>query len=410
MPGWWSRFYNQERYTGLPGRWRSRFAPSDQVSARRRHMMALSARIAQNIFQRVKMETLLADTVIAICDSIPRISHARIFLLDEGGQYMVLQAGTGAAGQELVESGYRLPAHDQNVIGRSVVQGQPVLVQDPGDDTAHERQDLQPDTRTELALPLTSGADIIGVLDVQSPRRAAFAPDDVFWLQEISNKIAIAIYSVRLFARQHEVITENERLVRLARAQLSQIQDLNRRLTRHAWGRYLDQRQIYPALTVDFTTDTMTRAAEWTPGLADAVYTGEVIEGTSEGQGYVLAVPLSVRGQVIGAMEFEMDDGSAMNTEQTALIQDVAARLSLSLENARLYEEAQSLAEREGLINNIGSRLQSAVGMEGALLVAAQGLQSALHAPRIAIRLGNPPDEEFAAPAGEQSADREAGA
>ena len=53
--------------------------------------------------------------------------------------------------------------------------------------------------------------------------------------------------------------------------------------------------------------------------------------------------------------------------------------------------EAQRLARRETMINEVGAQLQRVSGIEDALTLTAQHLQTALGAPHVAIRLGQPP-------------------
>lgn len=365
------------------------------AAQRRLRMVELSAEVSQRIFQRTELETLLADTVELIRDQFDDIYHAQIFLNNRTNEFAVLQASTGPAGQELLRRNHRLAIGGQSVIGKVTTGTEPVIVRDTHLESVHRRNELLPSTRTELALPLISGNTVIGALDVQSLTPNAFTPDDISTLQTLANQIAVAIDNARLFNEQQEVIQQNQRLVEQAHQQVQQIQDLNRRLTRHAWGNYLTEQDLLPALTVDFTNEVMTPNAEWTSSLDAAARSGRLANSVSEdGSKKVLSVPLNVRGQIVGAMEFELEGDSTTDDDAEALVQDVANRLALSLESARLYEEAQRLAQREAVINDISARMQEASGLENTLTMAAQGLQTALNAPRVAIRLGAPPTDE----------------
>lgn len=358
-----------------------------QTEYRRAQLMQLSTEVVQRISQRIELETLLNETVETVRERFDEIYHAQVFLIDVETHTAVLEASTGSAGKRLLETGHKLGVGSQSVIGQVTLMGEPVLAQS-GPDSVHRPNELLPDTRTELALPLIAGERVIGALDVQSLAPYAFTDDHINVLQTLANQIAVAIDNATLVAAQQAAIEENERLVAQARGQIAQIQDLNRRLTRQAWGQHLDRQDLTPALTIDFTTDAVTPNANWTPGMAGAVAAPESTLPKSETP--TLAVPLLVRGQPVGAMEFELEDGTDLEVEQVALLQEVASRLALSLESSRLYDEAQRLALREALINDIGARMQTASGMQDVLATAAQGLQTALQASRVAIQLGMP--------------------
>lgn len=372
-----------------------------RTEQRRVQLVELSSEVAQRISQRMALETLFTQTVETIRDRFDEIYHAQVFLIDPEAQDAVLKASTGRAGEQLLAIGHKLGVGSQSVIGQVTLMGEPVLAQS-GPDSVHRPNEYLPDTRTELALPLIAGDRVIGALDVQSMESYAFTEDHINVLQTLANQIAVAIDNATLFAEQQAFIEENERLVAQARAQVAQIQDLNRRLTRQAWGQYLERQELTPALTVDFVSNSVTPNAEWTPGMAGAVATPESTLPKSETP--TLAVPVMVRGLSVGAMEFELEEGAELEVEQVALMQEVASRLALSLESSRLYDEAQRLALREALINDIGARLQTVSGTQNVLAAAAQGLQSALQASRVAIRLGALQETPNSAPAGEEGA------
>jgi hypothetical protein len=75
----------------------------------------------------------------------------------------------------------------------------------------------------------------------------------------------------------------------------------------------------------------------------------------------------------------------------------VSERFGLAAENARLFEESRRIAQREALINEVGTRLQASSGVETTLMEAARSLQQMLKANRVSIQLGEPPVAQSAA-------------
>ncbi|GAB4575248.1 MAG: hypothetical protein Kow0077_25800 [Anaerolineae bacterium] len=363
-----------------------------QSTARRAQLATLSSQVAQRVLSRMELNELLNETVEAVRESFEEIYHAQVFLIDEDGREALLKASTGTAGQQLLARGHKLPVGSQSVIGQVTLHGTPLVALSGEEGSVHRPNELLPETRTELALPLISQDRVIGALDVQSTTAHAFTDDHINVLQTLANQIAVAIDHARLFEAQQQALEENQRLVQRAREQVAQIQDLNRRLTRQAWSDYLERREDVTGVTVDFTTQRTLPDAEWTPAMQAALESPEATLPSRDRP--VVTVPLTIRGQAIGAMEFEVEKGQALDPEQLDLVQEVSNRLALALENTRLYNEAQQLARREAIINQLGARLQSVIGFQDVLVTAARGLQDVLAAPRVAIRLGTPPAGE----------------
>ncbi|HJW90003.1 MAG TPA: GAF domain-containing protein [Anaerolineales bacterium] len=55
-----------------------------------------------------------------------------------------------------------------------------------------------------------------------------------------------------------------------------------------------------------------------------------------------LAVPLKVRGRVIGVLDVQSNQAGAFTSEDTEVLQILADQLALAIENARLFEESQN--------------------------------------------------------------------
>ncbi len=67
-----------------------------------------------------------------------------------------------------------------------------------------------------------------------------------------------------------------------------------------------------------------------------------------------LAVPLIVRGRVIGVMDIESRQPDYFTPGQQTILTLVASRIGTAVENARLFESARKQAETLLLLNEIG--------------------------------------------------------
>lgn len=101
-----------------------------------------------------------------------------------------------------------------------------------------------------------------------------------------------------------------------------------------------------------------------------------------------MAVPIELRGEVIGALQVKLADASHLS-ETTELLRTVSERLAISLENARLFEEAQAATIQEQRVNEIIAELQAGDSLEAMLQRTLEGLADALGTSDLSIRLGN---------------------
>jgi len=359
-----------------------------QAAERNASLLRATATVGQLTSTLLSLDELLPRAVELIRDHFA-FYHVQVFLVNEAGDLAVLTASTGEIGQQLLVRQHRLVVGSRSVIGRVTQSGEPALARDTDREAVHYRNELLPLTRSELALALMDGSKIIGALDVQSTRPDAFQPSDIQALQVLANQLATAIRNARLFEQQARSAQENKRFFLEAEANLREIQRLNQQLTKTGWTDYLHDHQSRTGVTME--AEQVIRAARWSEPLLAASQNREPVS-TANGNGQVIAVPVMLRGEVIGAIEVEpgeeMDELDAIE-----MVQAVAQRLAVSLDNARLFEEAQVATAQEQRINAIVSQYQSVSSVDDLLRITLTELSQSLGAQRGAIRLGSASQE-----------------
>ncbi len=85
-----------------------------------------------------------------------------------------------------------------------------------------------------------------------------------------------------------------------------------------------------------------------------------------------LAVPLIVRGRVIGVMDIESRQPDYFTPAQQTILNLVASRIGTAIENARLFENAQKQAETLLLLNEIGRETNATLQVDEVLRRAAE--------------------------------------
>jgi GAF domain-containing protein len=281
----------------------------------------------------------------------------------------------------LFERQHALPVGSKSVIGQVTATGQTVLARDT--DPIYYRNELLPNTRAEVALPLFDGDKIIGALDVQSRYPDAFNAESVQALQVLANLLGTFIRNARLFEAQERNARDMKRLYLDTEASLRENQRLNQLLTRQGWQDYIGRRQI-----VGFSLDEeeiRLNEGEWSDAALRAAQTRQPI--VDQEDNHLVAVPVMLGNEVIGAIEIEPSEESP-EADVLEMARSVAQRLALTLDKARLFEESQEAAASEQRINDIVARYQTVGSVDDLLKITLAELSKTLGAQRGAIRLG----------------------
>jgi GAF domain-containing protein len=368
-------------------------------SQRAARQLRTVAEIAEVANSTLDLDQLLPRLVDMIRDQMV-FYHVQIFLIDDFKENAQLVASTGHIGEQLLARGHSLPVGSRSVIGQVTSRGEVVYATDASRDPVHRANEFLSATRSEIALPLYDGVQVIGALDVQSTRTNAFSTEDINTLEIMATQISIAVRNARLFNQVRSGLDENRQLYEQSQDALEEVNRLNRQLTGKAWQDFLTQSQR--EFGVNLEQGELQRQASWTPSLQEAVHQHRAnTQANPDGNGVVISVPLDIRGQVLGAMEITLPHGSNLQDAQE-LVEAVASRLTTTLDNNRLFEEARSLAQQERVINEIGGRLQSTTDVNEMLQVALTELREVLGADHGAIRLRAAQDMMIAS--GEQEA------
>ena len=161
--------------------------------------MMASAEVARAATQIHEVGQLLVTCVDLIRTHFG-FYYSAIFLIDEQGEWAILRAATGEAGQQLLGKGHKLGVGSQSMVGWVTANNAARIALDVGQEAVRFDNPLLPKTRSEMALPLRVRGEVIGALDVQSTGLNAFSDEDVQTVQMMADQVAIAIDNARLFA------------------------------------------------------------------------------------------------------------------------------------------------------------------------------------------------------------------
>ena len=154
----------------------------------------------------------LASAVVNEVQTAYNYYYAQIYLFDEAGENLVLTAGTGDAGAEMMKRGHSLPK-GRGLVGRAAETRESILVSDTSQDPDWLPNQLLPDTKAEAVVPILIGDTVLGVLDVQDDVTNDIFSEDITLLESLAGQIAISLQNADSYARAEAALQEAKSLV-----------------------------------------------------------------------------------------------------------------------------------------------------------------------------------------------------
>lgn len=275
-----------------------------------------------------------------------------LYLLDEAGQVAVLRERVGGTGRERLSQGHRIPIGSVSLVGRAAERGEPVVEGRGG-------------TLSEVAIPLNVRGEDIGVLHLQGTGEMGMEEEDLPALQALADQVAVAIANARLYEE--------------AQRNLRQLRELSHEATQRSWRAYLEDKETAERAYRHGSSDAKEVAFQRSV-VQKVLETGQMASARARGDGTpgYLALPMMLRNEVIGVVGVETDEARQWSDDDITILESVAERTTLAIENVRLIDQAQHTAQREQLISTISSRLQRAPTLQSLLEGVAEELGKAL--------------------------------
>ena len=339
---------------------------------RRSAQLETAARVAREAAAIQDVDQLLDVTVRLISDQFG-FYHAGIFLVDEVGDYAVLQAASSEGGRRMLAREHKLKVGEMGIVGHVAGTGEPRIALDVGADAVFFDNPDLPNTRSEMALSLKVRGQVMGVLDIQSTQEAAFSDEDVAVLQTMADQVALAIANVRLLEESQYALKELETIQGQRTRQVWQAR-AGRQMTAYRYTG-VGVEPVLPGVTIS------------------TLHPRPVV--LREGDGLRLTAPIRLREQNIGSIVLRRDPGQvSWMPEELAMVEEISNQVALALENAHLLEETQQRAEREQVLGQMTTRFTRSLDMDTLLQTAVRELGQLLPVDEVSVHIGIPPESQ----------------
>jgi diguanylate cyclase (GGDEF)-like protein len=305
--------------------------------------------------------------------------NARVYLLESGGAIEPI-AFEGLVGEYVkVDFSLLRTRIGRGFTGWVAEHGQPLLVDDCNSDprgaTIPGTADVD---ESMLVVPMAYDGVVIGVITLSKLGLRQFDDDDMRLLLILADLASTALESARLLDRSKALAGELRRLLDMSSelsGSLDSRQVANLTASHLALAMAVDECAISywdrpndrlltlgiapsrPDLQATFdlagypmTREVLEQRATVTIDTEDpSADPAEVHLLQRDGNRSLVMLPLVVKGQAIGLVELMSRTASGLGPEQLELARTMANEAAMALENARLYEEARALADRDPL-------------------------------------------------------------
>ena len=191
-------------------------AEAEHETRRRATELETIAGLSTTITSILNVNELLQMVATATKENFD-LYHAHIYLLDEAGENLVLAAGAGEIGKQMVSEKHSIPYNRQDsLVATAARSREGVIVNNVTKNPNFLPHPLLPNTRSEMAIPMVVGDTLIGVLDVQSDEFDHFTDFNVSMKTTLASQIAVAVQNARTFSRVAEAQAETRRIFDLS--------------------------------------------------------------------------------------------------------------------------------------------------------------------------------------------------
>ncbi|MFN3491992.1 MAG: GAF domain-containing protein, partial [Anaerolineales bacterium] len=289
----------------------SRAQLQQRVQERTRDL-ELAAEVGRTVTARVdNLYQLLSDAVEQIRSRF-NLYYTQVYLTDRTSKTITLRAGTGNVGKQLLQRGHQLLISADSLNGRAALEKHTVIVADTSNSPSFLPNPLLPNTRSEMAVPLIIGEQVIGVLNMQSDKVNAFNESNLPAFEALAGQLAVAIQNAALFEQANQ-----------ARAE---VVEQAKKLSLSSWEGFLN-------------------AVDRSEKIGFVYNQNEILPyvnaADSDAEANTISAPIQVAGAEVGKIQIADFSDRQWTPAEKELIQKTSEQLASHIETLRLLAQSE---------------------------------------------------------------------
>ena len=351
--------------------------------------------------------------------------YVAIFILGPGQKILRMQASAGQPDHPRPDRGGLPPFLQvqlgQGIVGHVAQTGVEILANDVSREPSYRHIDALPETQSEIALPLKIEGRVLGVLDVQSDQPERFDETDMLVLHALADNVAIAIRNANLYRseRWRRQVADSMREVAgllSAGVALDQVLDailteLERTLSYDVaaiWLLHDDDLCLTAAHGYDAEVcvgDFSPNAGPWlNQALSADQPTIRTPQSPPEPLGAAqefppdysaIAAPLRAGDRRLGLLTLAHRTPGRYGAASQAMTAAFASYAAVAIENTRLYQETQELAQISTVMLQVAEATRSLTTLDQVLETVVHLVPMLVGVDRCAILLWDEPTAAF---------------
>jgi len=158
----------------------------------------------------------LLQQVVNLTKERFNLYHVQVYLADDSWHTLLLTAGSGDTGKQMIMSGSAIPMGKKELlISRAALERKALISNDVRKEASYQVNPILPDTRSEMAIPMISGDKVLGIFNVQSDIVGYFSEEDANIYTTLATQVGVSLQNARLYAEQSETVAQLRELDRL---------------------------------------------------------------------------------------------------------------------------------------------------------------------------------------------------
>ncbi len=274
----------------------------------------------------------------------------QIYRLSPSGSDLWLYLESGHGTKPVTQNKDIFSIDEHTIISDSARNRKPVYIPEIKQSPYSFYSETEVEINSEVAVPIQYGAELLGVLRVQSSQADHFEETDISFLDSVAGAMASAIKNTQVITGLQNDLQEIKILYNLQR---------EKELTHHGQGEGSQAGKGY-----EYDGQTVALSPRMTPAAKTALsqkQPPQIIEDDDQTQ---MIAPIQLHGETIGVLGVEGPDGDEWTENDLNLIVEASTQVALAIESSSLLQQTQKRTQELSILFEATRRLSETVELQ----------------------------------------------